>query len=98
MGSQGGTNVWARPLADGSHALVFLNAGATTADVTCDKTCFAAIGISPGQRFTVKDLWANSALPDITDASFTAKDLIAEGGHMMIVVKASSETPSELQV
>lgn len=39
-----GSNVWARPLADGSWAVVFLNTGAATAKVTCNEACFGAMG------------------------------------------------------
>lgn len=38
-------NVWARPLADGSHAFAFLNTGPSAGDVTCDAACFAAAGL-----------------------------------------------------
>jgi len=86
-GSPSATNVWARPLADGSHALVFLNAGGAAADVSCDRDCFTALGVSPGDRLVVRDLWADAALPDIIDATFTAEALEANGGHMMIIVK-----------
>jgi len=87
------TNVWARPLSDGSHAMVFLNALEEDANVTCNQDCFAAIGRLPGEQLSVKDLWMDTSLPDITDASFTASALLANGGHMMIKV-----TPSFTQV
>lgn len=80
------TNVWARPLADGSHALVFINAGSEAADVTCGTDCFAAVGVKPGDRLAVRDLWAAEQLEDVTDATFTAKALEADGGHLMLKI------------
>lgn len=88
-------NVWARPLADGSHALVFLNAGSAAADVTCGLDCFAAIGVSPSDTLSVRDLWAPwRSMPDIQGATLTAEGLEAHGGHLMVIVapKAASES------
>lgn len=36
-----GTNVWGRPLSDGSWALVFVNNGPAATDIECDELCFA---------------------------------------------------------
>jgi len=84
-----GSNVWARSLADGSHALVFLNANNATADVTCGKDCFAAIGVLPSDRLVATDLWSGPRREDITDATFTATSLAADGGHLMLKVSPS---------
>lgn len=45
-----GSNVWAKELSDGSYALVFLNVGNAVANVTCDTTCFAYIGVTAGNK------------------------------------------------
>eukprot|EP01046_Picozoa_sp_COSAG06_P023385 COSAG06_NODE_1853_length_8212_cov_2.785529_7_plen_132_part_00 len=37
------TNVWARNLTGGALAVVFINAGASSAAVSCDKVCFGVI-------------------------------------------------------
>ena len=84
------TNVWARELHDGSHALVFLNAGSSQASVTCDAACFAAIGVDPARNYTVDDLWNDVPQGTITNATFTAVDLPADGGHLMIRVAEAS--------
>lgn len=80
-------NVWARPLQDGSHAMVFINAGNTTASVTCGPACFSLIGISKSDVLEVRDLWSKKHTQPVTGASMTATDLAAEGGHLMVVVK-----------
>ena len=41
------TNVWARPLSDGSTAFGMINNGGQAANITCDAACFAAAGITP---------------------------------------------------
>lgn len=83
--TDGATNVWARPLVDGSHAMVFLNANKSDAAVTCNADCFASIGLFPGERLAVVDLWTGAQLPEIINASFSVM-LAAMGGHMMIKV------------
>eukprot|EP00441_Pelagodinium_beii_P001617 CAMPEP_0197686414 /NCGR_PEP_ID=MMETSP1338-20131121/102464_1 /TAXON_ID=43686 ORGANISM="Pelagodinium beii, Strain RCC1491" /NCGR_SAMPLE_ID=MMETSP1338 /ASSEMBLY_ACC=CAM_ASM_000754 /LENGTH=99 /DNA_ID=CAMNT_0043268349 /DNA_START=96 /DNA_END=392 /DNA_ORIENTATION=- len=64
-GKDGTTNVWSRTLADGSHAMVFLNVGALAANVTCGPSCFGAIALD-AKRLSVRDVWAKKALPDLT--------------------------------
>jgi hypothetical protein len=92
------TNVWARPLASGSYALVFINAGSEAADVTCGPDCFAAIGVAPGDRLAVRDLWAAEDLVDVTEATFTAKALDANGGHLMLKVTRYTQETLAMQV
>lgn len=79
------TNVWARPLANGDFALAFLNVGSETTDVTCGPDCFAKIGVQRDQTMSVRDLWAGTALPDVTNATMHAS-LEANGGHLMLRV------------
>jgi len=74
----GGTNVWARPLVDGSWALALLNNGPDDANVTCGPTCLGRLTFnstpasSPSEarnratramRLTGADAWGN-AIPD----------------------------------
>merc|ERR1712151_953977 len=78
-GSSAGLNVWARVLQDGSYALVFLNTGSSKASITCDPECFKSIGVSRTDVISVRDLWQSGSLPDITGATFTAKELVPDG-------------------
>jgi alpha-galactosidase len=41
LGGNSGTNIWGRPLADGSWAVVFLNNNPSDQDMTCDDYCFS---------------------------------------------------------
>jgi len=82
-------NIWARPLSDGSFALVFLNVGKSPLTLTCDEDCFAALNLSaPGSTLALRDLWSHQDLPDLhsTELRFSVH-LEPEGGHRMIIVK-----------
>jgi len=37
--------------------------GSAPATVTCDATCFAALGLKVGAKLTAKDLWAGTSVP-----------------------------------
>jgi len=41
LGASSGTNIWGKPLADGSWAVVFLNNNPTDQVMTCDDYCFS---------------------------------------------------------
>lgn len=83
LSGENATNVWARQLANGDFALVFLNVGPEAADVSCGPDCFAKIGVKPGQTLAVRDLWAHKPLPDVTDATMHTT-LEPRGGHLML--------------
>jgi hypothetical protein len=76
-------NVWARPLANGDTALVFINAGTSAVDVTCDAACMASLGF--GATVTVHDLWEHTT--STVTGPLVAKQLAAAGGVWMIRVE-----------
>ncbi|XP_062508332.1 probable alpha-galactosidase [Corticium candelabrum] len=82
--SSGGTNVWGRELADGSWALVFLNAGTSAANITCDATCFTSTGFDSSTKLSVTDLWMHTENGTTTGGGFTAMNVPADGGSVMI--------------
>jgi hypothetical protein len=85
-----GSNVWAKELSDGSYAVVFLNVGNAIANVTCDTTCFAYIGVTAGNNYNVEDLWDDAhKINLIKTATFTAQNLPASGGHLMVKISKS---------
>jgi len=43
MGASSGTNIWAKPLQDGTWAVAFLNNDQNTQDMTCDAFCMSQI-------------------------------------------------------
>lgn len=51
-----GTNVWGRPLSDGSWAVVFINNNANAQNITCDVDCFAQMPF-PAPGSTARSGW-----------------------------------------
>jgi len=78
------TNVWARPLQDGSWAVVFINVGPKTQTVTCDKECFGAMGFnSTAATVVARDLWLHKTV--WTSSSLTySSDIAGNGGVQML--------------
>ena len=76
--SKDGREVYCKPLADGTAALLFLNKRREKADISIS---WKAIGLSGEQP--VRDLWRRRDLGTF-DASFTAADL---GWHESLIVK-----------
>lgn len=75
------TNVWARRLTDGGggHAVVFTNVGLESADISCNTSCFEAMGYARGQKLLAHDVLAGRDLPPITDSTFLAEGVPGEG-------------------
>lgn len=89
------TAVVGRPLADGSWALGFFNAGLNAADVVCDAACLAGMGFEPTQAFHVRDLYAHAALPDIpAGANITAPALEGTGGVALLQITPWFNAPT----
>jgi len=53
----GDTEVWGKPMSDGSFAVVLLNRGASATTVS---TTAAAIGLGGSSQYTLKDLWSKN--------------------------------------
>eukprot|EP01065_Artemidia_motanka_P020780 TRINITY_DN24825_c0_g1_i1.p1 TRINITY_DN24825_c0_g1~~TRINITY_DN24825_c0_g1_i1.p1 ORF type:complete len:434 (+),score=66.52 TRINITY_DN24825_c0_g1_i1:69-1370(+) len=68
------TNVWARELADGSRAVIFINNGDSEADVECDRACFSSMGLA-GKNVRVRDLWARKDVGSVSakDSEYAVK-------------------------
>ncbi len=67
VSKEGDLEVWARPLADGSHAVGLFNRGASAAKVTAR---LADIGVTG--KCQVRDLWAHAGRGEATD-TYTAE-------------------------
>ena len=65
-GDASASNVWARPLASGSVAAVFLNLASSDVPVTCALACFEAMGFAAGQKLRPRDVWRSADLPPFT--------------------------------
>jgi len=77
-------NVWAKKLSGGkSFAVIFLNNANSAADVTCDASCFSAIGIKSSTTFQVRDLWAHQNLANGSGGTYTVKGIVSGGSVVL---------------
>jgi len=77
-------NVWARPLFDGSWAVVFLNVGASSSNTTCDASCFQQMGFTPSTQLVVRDLWQHKNIGTTTASTYTVYNIPPQGGSVML--------------
>eukprot|EP01132_Coremiostelium_polycephalum_P000989 gene989-1255_t len=78
--------IWARPLADGSRAVVLFNSDSNPSDITLS---WADIWSTLSQTLTVRDLWARSDLGTFT-SSYTATSIEPHG---CVILYSTSTTP-----
>jgi len=84
VGASGMDNVWARPLFDGSWAVVFFNAGSASSNITCDASCFQQMGFTPSTQLVIRDLWQHKNIATTAASTYTAYNVPAEGGSVML--------------
>ena len=82
-------NVWARWLAGGDVALLFVNFASSPATVTCDSACMAALAKPRHQAapslWKARDVWLHQPIGTISQADgFTTSELPAEGGSTLL--------------
>jgi len=77
-------NVWGKKLQDGSAVLIFLNNAGSAADVTCDSSCFSAMGFTPSEKLTVRDLWSHTNIGTVPATGYTAKAVPGNGGSVTL--------------
>ncbi len=65
----GATEVWMKPLADGSRAVILLNRGSEPAPIRVE---WAEIGLAPGTNAVVRDLWTHADVASVA-GQFEAK-------------------------
>jgi alpha-galactosidase len=80
----GDTEVWGKPMSDGSFALVLLNRGGSATTVS---TSAAAIGLGGSSQYTLKDLWSKSTS---TSTGTIAATVPAHGVVMYRVSRAGT--------
>jgi alpha-galactosidase len=78
VGPAGATETWVKPLADGSRAVVLLNRGDNTAQLS---TTAAAVGLT-GRRFSVDDVWGKTTSES---AGMLRASVPAHGTALLIV-------------
>ena len=86
--ADGAAQVWARPLADGSKAVVLFNAGDRPLTVTARR---AELEIPPGPVH-VRDLWAHKDLGGV-DKEYVAPDLPPHGCALLKVTPGDKPPP-----
>lgn len=75
----GDREVWARPLADGSRAVILLNRGKTAASVAVD---WREIGYTKTMKSLVRDLWSGTTATHVGGYSAT----VAPHGVVMVTI------------
>jgi alpha-galactosidase len=66
---EGAKEVWMKPLADGSRAVILFNRGSETGPIAVD---WQDIGLAPGTKAVVRDLWRKAELATVA-GRFEAK-------------------------
>eukprot|EP00937_MAST-01D_sp_MAST-1D-sp2_P002502 g2502.t1 len=80
------SELWAKGMSDGSVVALLVNLdGDTTQDLTAS---WAQLGMAPGTKVTVRDLWLRENLGTVADA-FTAKAVPPHGARMVKLTKVS---------
>lgn len=82
--SDGDAEIWARPLSDGSHAIVLLNAGEKPSSI---EVKWADLGLA-GAKAQVRDLWAHESL-GVRNDGYMAKRLPPHGCALLRVAPES---------
>ena len=75
---EGNLEIWAKPMKDGSRAVLLLNRGASEAEITAPWT---VLGYSDRLSASVRDLWSHKDL-----GKFTAKFSVKVPSHDVVVV------------
>lgn len=77
------TNVWGRPLVDGSWAFAMVNNGPDNITVTCDESCFGFTNMT-ASSLAIRDLWAHQVVANLTSAPFSYSTVVpGEGGSVI---------------
>jgi len=79
------TNVWSRPLADGSWAVAFLNIDTTAHTVACPFVgCLQAMGMLQSDKVNVRDLWRHADVSAFQAANGLSMQIEPNGGSTMV--------------
>jgi alpha-galactosidase len=80
---EGAKEVWMKPLADGSRAVILFNRGSEAGEI---HTTWEDIGLAPGTRARLRDLWAGRDL-GVFEKRFEAK----VGPHDVLMMRVTPE-------
>jgi alpha-galactosidase len=82
----GDSEVWLKPMANGSKAVVLLNRGASTATISVTAS---ALGLGAASSYGVRDLWAHTTG---TSAGTVSASVPSHGATMLIVSGGAAPT------
>jgi len=81
-------SVWGKPLADGTWAISFINADSSAMDMTCGYACLSLTGWDVNQEISVRDLWAQTDLPNSNlSKGISVSQLAPDGGIAIFRIK-----------
>ena len=88
------TSVWARRLADGSVAAIFMNNLPFAHHVTCDAECWDALPFAQGTQLDVRDLWEHGPAlqPTAVSGQIYAVRVHGSGGSKMFRMTPTGTT------
>lgn len=84
----GDTEVWAKPMSDGSVAVVLLNRDERTRTIAAHPV---ELGLPEADRYTMRDLWADTT----RETQGTVRASVPAHGGAMFVVRPAEGTPHE---
>jgi alpha-galactosidase len=83
----GNSEVWSKPMANGSVAVILLNRASSTATIS---TTASTLGLGSSSSYSVRDLWAHTTS---TSGSTISASVPAHGAAMFIVSGGGTSTP-----
>jgi alpha-galactosidase len=86
IADSGNSEVWSKPMSNGSVAVVLLNRASSTATVS---TTAAQLGLGSASSYAVRDLWAHSTA---TSGSTISASVPAHGAAMYVVTGGTGST------
>jgi alpha-galactosidase len=78
----GPQEVWMKPLADGSRAVILFNRGTEAGEIAVS---WPEIGLAPGRKALVRDLWRKTDVGAAVDGRFAAK----VGAHDVVMIRVT---------
>jgi len=87
LSRNGTSEIWTKPMADGSVAVVLLNRGSSTTTIS---TSAPAVGLASASSYSARDLWAHTT----STTSGTLSASVPSHGAAMYVVSRTGSTPS----
>jgi len=89
--------IWARNLSDGSAAMVVVNSGWITRNITCGEACWKGLPFKFGTVLAVRDLWTHGPAHVATAVAGTPYSVRVEGEGASRMFKFTPKSASSLE-